>query len=111
MAKNDYHVIMYRILAYIYACLREGVRFNPEVVSYETLDVPESYWTTIVKMLIEKDYIRGAFVVSILGEVEKIKWVRNVEITPEGIEFFEENSRMGKAKSFLRTLKDTIPGL
>lgn len=32
-------------------------------------------------------------------------------ITPKGIEFLQENSAMNIAKEFLKTLKETIPGL
>ncbi|MCC8192152.1 MAG: YjcQ family protein [Ruminococcus sp.] len=35
----------------------------------------------------------------------------NIAITPSGIEFLQNNSTMAKAKNFLKTLKEIIPGL
>ena len=35
----------------------------------------------------------------------------HVMITPKGIDFLQNNSAMSKAKEFLKTLKETIPGL
>lgn len=110
MAKNDYHVIMYRILIYLYACLKEGVPFDPDEVSYERLGIPESYWSTVVAKMAEKGFITGAVIIPLLGIGKRIKWVEP-EITPEGVEFLQENSLMGKAREFLKTVKETIPGL
>ena len=47
MAKDDYFVVMYKILAYLYQCLKDGVKPNIGVVGlhnlyYQTLDMSES---------------------------------------------------------------------
>lgn len=110
MAKNDYFVIMYRILIYLYACLKEGAEFNQDEVSFEALGIPESYWTSVIINMLDRGYIKGVTVVPILKTGKRIKW-SNPEITQEGVEFIEENSRMGKAKEFLKTLKEIIPGI
>lgn len=42
MAENDMHVIMYRIMAYLYWCMREGV--EPEPAQYrpgEGMRIPQ----------------------------------------------------------------------
>lgn len=33
------------------------------------------------------------------------------KITQKGIEFLEDNSKMKKAEQFLRSVKETVPGL
>ena len=111
MAKNDYYVIAYRILAYIYACLKEDAAFNPEEISYERLAIPESYWNVVAVDLVERGYIKDAFVIPVLRDGKRVKWGIRPIVTMEGVEFLHSNSMMGKAKEFLKTLKETIPGL
>lgn len=110
MAKNDYFVIMYRILTYMYECLKEGVDVNKELISYESLGVSEKYWTAVVINMVEKGYIKGITVFPILGNRKGLKWI-DPEITQEGVEFLQTNSTMAKAKDFLKTLKEIVPGL
>ena len=40
-----------------------------------------------------------------------IKLNADFMITPKGIDFLLSNSAMSRAKDFLKTLKETIPGL
>ena len=110
MAKDSYHVIMCRILIYLYACMREGVEFNPDEVSFERLGVCEKYWTSIVVNMLEKGYLKGAAVIPVLRMGKRIKW-DDPQITQEGVEFIEENSAIAKAKEFLKTLKEIVPGM
>lgn len=110
MVKDDYHVIMYRILIYLYACMKEGARFDPDEVSFERLGIPESYWNSVVINMIEKGFIKGAAIIPIMQVGRRVKWI-NPEITQEGVEFLQENSLMGKAREFLKTLKEIVPGL
>ena len=110
MATDDYFVVMYRILAYLYACLKEGSKPDLNQISYEKLKITEAYWMSIVDNMIDKGYIKGAVVGSVVGGGKQIS-LKNAEITQEGVVFLDENSRMAKAKEFLKTLKETIPGL
>lgn len=36
MAKDDFHVIVYQILAYLYQCLKSGETVNPKQISVES---------------------------------------------------------------------------
>ena len=110
MAKNDYFVIMYRILAYLYACMKQGEKPDMSTVSFEALGIPESYYNYVMINMIEKQYIKGATSFSVLGNEEQIKFT-DPHITQEGVEFLTENSGMNKAKEFLKSLKEIIPGL
>ncbi len=114
MAKDDYHVIVYRILAYLYACLKSGEPVDMEYLTYGTKAFPvnESYWSYIITTLAESGYVRGVCFIPILGQGEKgIKRMDNIQITPAGIEYLRDNSAMKKAKEFLTGLKEIIPGL
>lgn len=110
MAKNDYMVIVYRIMAYIYACQKQGIAFDPDVISYEKLNIPESYYNDIVKDIVDRGYIKGVIIVPILNNEVGIKW-NNPKITMEGSQFLDDNSAIEKVKDFLKDLKEIIPGL
>ena len=114
MEKDDYHVIVYRILIYLYACLKEGEKPNLDYLKCGTEDFPvgKDYWQYILFHLFEDGYIEGAAMIPILGEtVKSVRLTPGLTITPKGIEYIQENSVMQKAKSFLKDLKEMVPGL
>ncbi len=110
MAKNDFFVIAYRILAYLYECMKQGVFPDLNDVSYERLGIPERYWIDVIRNLYDDGYITG---IIIRDSVGGMTWVApdNPRITISGIEFLQENTSMSKAKAFLKELKEIIPGL
>ncbi len=114
MARDDYFVVAYRILAYLYACLKEGEQVDVDYILPESpaLNINRDYWEYIICHLYEDGYLEG---VSLLNVIRKrtpaIKLTDRVMITPKGIEFLQNNSAMAKARDFLKTLKETIPGL
>lgn len=110
MAKDDYFVIMCRILSYLYAVMKEGDDFNPEVVSYERLKIPERYWAQVIDNMLEKGYITGVSVLPVLGNNKIVKWIDPM-ITQDGVQFLQENSLMSKAKEMLKTIKEIVPGI
>ncbi len=110
MAKDDYFVIMYKILSYLYECMKKGEKPNIDFISYEKFKIPESYYNHIVINMIEKEYIKGAITVPILGQDCGIRWL-NPYITQEGVEFLTENSTMKKVKDVLGKALDFVPGL
>lgn len=113
MAKDDYHVLVYKILAYLYECLKQGEHPSMDYLSCDTKAFPvgESYWNYTLLHLLEDGYVEGFFSVPILGRERGIKGLENIQITPKGIEYLQDNSMMKKAGDFLRTLKETIPGI
>lgn len=111
MARNDYFVIAYRILAYLYACLKDGERPNLNYIRAESFEIVESYFEYVIENLYDEGYIKGVMLVPILGKQRGVKMMEDIAITPKGIEFLQSNSAMSRAKEFLKTLKETIPGL
>lgn len=109
MAKDDYHVIAYGILAYLYACLKKGEAVSLEFLNSDTFKVNDSYWEYILIHLYEDGYIEGAAIIPVLGkQLRSIKLRPDLMITPKGIEYLQENSMMRKAKD---VAKGIIPDL
>lgn len=112
MAKDDYFIVAYRMLCYLYACLKAGAQPDFQVVCAEKLGVSQNYWEYIIRHLYEGGYVEGVSLVPTIGRnTPEIKLNIDFMITPMGIDFLQNNSTMSKAKDFLRTLKETIPGL
>lgn len=110
MAKNDYFVIVYRILAYLYACFQAGENADIEMFGPEALKINNGYWTNVIESISHEGYITGVIVVPRRGSAPGIK-LGNLKITQNGIIFLQENSLMEKAKCFLKEVKDVVPGL
>lgn len=114
MSKNDYFVLVYRILAYLYECLKEGEKPDSEYLTYDTKEFPvgEEYWSYIFENLLKDGYIEGVTLVPILGQTVKgVKLTKNIRITPKGIDYLQNNSAMSRANDFLKTIKEIVPGL
>ena len=110
MAKDDFFVIAYRILAYLYACMKEGGKPDLNVVSSQALKIPERYWISVLESLADDGYIQGVSVQYGLGDAVFISAGRP-KITIAGIQFLQENSAMARAKNALKEFKEMIPGL
>lgn len=114
MANDDYFVLAYRLLSYLYGCLKSGEEPDWERLNYETKEFPvgEDYWNYLLEHLLLDGYVEGAALLPAVGGTQKrIKLSRVFQITPKGIEYLQENSAMRKAAEFLKTLKQTIPGI
>lgn len=113
MAKDDYHVLVYRLLAYLYACLKSDEQPDMDYLRFNTNHFPigEAYWNYILENLLLEGFITGVTLVPIVGRMDKgVKIQPNIRITPAGIEYLEENSLMAKAKKALKDFKEIIPG-
>lgn len=113
MAKDDYFVLAYRLLSYLYACLKEGEHPDMEYLRYGTKDFPigEAYWEYLLSHLLEDGYLEGIQLVPITGRGRIIRLTDRINITPKGIAYLEENSSMKKAAEFLKSIKEIVPGI
>lgn len=111
MSKDDYHVLAYQLLSYLYDCLRHGevqVLWND---AHAAVKVNERYWNYVLRHLSDAGYIEGVSFLSILGRADPQPRIDSaVNITPKGIDYLDENSNMKKAYRFLKGIKDIIPG-
>lgn len=108
MAKDDYHVIVYRILVYLYACMKRKIMF--EEATFEAAVrkhvVSDEYFADILRMMQEEELIKGLlFVPAWGGDVILASDIDEARITPKGIRYLEENDKM---KTIGEKLKESI---
>ncbi len=112
MAKDDYFVIVYRILAYLYTQLKGGNLIDPAMLGADgplCKGIPERYWCYILGNMQSQGYIRGVTIQKAWGGATFVTVTRECEITPLGIEYLTENSNMKKAVAFLKDFKEIVP--
>ena len=108
MAQNDYFVIVYQVLKYLYDCLKRGEK--PEVcyLRASRYSIPGNYWQYIVISLISEGYIAGIKPVETKNGV-LLDDLQETIITPKGIEYLFENKLFEKVKRTLKDVKDMVP--
>ncbi len=115
MAANDYHVIMYEILLYLYDCLKKGVDPDNEVVdAYRKLhEINMRYWARVIVDMQNDGYIENAAIFAIAN----VRWkgariVQDTTITRKGIEYLIDNSMMKKIKELgASAIKGMVSGI
>ena len=114
MAKDDYDVIVYRVLVYLYGCLKgktvyEEKTFRAAVMKGVT---SEEYIVRVLNMMQEEGLIRGLAIARAWGNVYILASdMSEAEITPDGIRYLKENSTMKKVGDTLREAADIIASL
>lgn len=111
MAKDDYYVIVYKILAYLYTQLKKGEKIESEMLMYDgsLFRINRTYWTYIFENLTKDGYITGLSNISVGNGYYLKDQFANCQITPKGIEYLCENSLAEKAKQFLKEVKEITP--
>lgn len=111
MAKDDYHVIVYQILAYLYTQLKAGDAVDPELLKAESpyLGINPQYWTYIMENLSKNGLIEGILLKPVWGEGLIVSGLESARITPKGIEYLTDNSFLSKAKEFQMDIKAIVP--
>lgn len=110
MAKNDYFVIAYRILTYLYSCFMAGENPETEAFGPDALKINNGYWVNVMESLSNEGYITGVFFSDPVGGIRNAKII-DLKITEKGIAFLHGNSFIAKAKRALKDVKDIVPGL
>ena len=115
MEKDDYFVLAYKLLRYLYDCLKEGWKPNRDYLQPGTKDFPigEEYWKYLMRNLANEGMIEGVVLEPMMLGVPDpgIKIVSGPRITPRGIEYLQDNNMMKKTAGFLKGMKDITPGL
>ena len=96
MAKDDYGVIAYKVLAYYYACIKDGVNGNV-TKAQELAGCNDLYFTAVIKDLTARGLLAGEVVYSWGEEVV----FAELRITIDGTVYIEENSTMTKVRHAL----------
>lgn len=107
MAKDDYFVLVYKFLSYLYKCLKSSKTPQDNYLHWQTKDFPieEQYFSYLVENLLKDEYIENAVIIPIDGASSIVRIESDIRITPKGIEYLEENSKMKKVAG---TIKDVI---
>lgn len=118
MAKDDYHVIVYQILAYLYQCLKAGEDIDPKMLGKDSpffivngQGLSDRYWCYILYHMQQMGLVSGmVFSGSVDGYAfeRPLKW-SGCMITPMGIECLTDNAFLQKAKAFLKDMKAITP--
>ena len=117
MAKDDYPVIVYQLLAYMYQCLKRGEDVDTQMISADSdlfkangQAINKRYWSYIVYNLQKLHLIEGVVFADMDGikHPVPINWDA-CQITPIGIEYLTDNSFLQKAKEFLKDAKAIVP--
>lgn len=112
MAKDDYHVIVYQILAYLYNCLKKGIKVETKYLDAqgELFNINTQYWQFIMYNLYADGLIDGITTTKIWGgKYPVISELENIGVTPKGIQFLTDNSFISKAAEMLKDAKSIIP--
>ncbi len=111
MAKDDYHVIVYQILSYLYNCLKHGQKPDPLMLKADSklLRINDQYWFYIIENLHKDGYIAGITITKSWGKEAIVDDLDCCMITPKGIEYLCDNSFLNKAKEFLKDVKAIVP--
>ena len=111
MAKDDYFVIVYQILAYLYRKLKDGEPVDPDMLQHDSpiLKINEPYWSYIIENMIRQEFIEGITVTRVFGGDVIFSGFEDCRITPKGIEYLCENSTIKKAYRFLKDAKSIVP--
>lgn len=111
MAKDDYHVIVYKLLAYLYRCLKDGEAIQADLLEpgSRMFNVNQNYWGYIMENMQKQGYIEHITLTFAMGH-ELMDWdVSKCRITPQGIEYLQANRAIKRAYEFLRSIKEIIP--
>ncbi|WP_018659438.1 YjcQ family protein [Allofustis seminis] len=111
MAKDDYHVVVYQILAYLYVQLKAGEKIDTKLLQAESnyLNINRLYWSYIIENLYNQGLVSGVVKSKSWGGNTVMFDIENIKITPLGIEYLTDNSFLEKAKEFLKDIKAIVP--
>lgn len=114
MAKDDYDVLVYKILTYLYACMKRKVLFTQKGFAHAVQKdkIDEDYLTDVLRMMQGEGLIEGLTFVRAWGQVYILaSGMENASITPAGIHYLKENATSQKVKQVLLDAIDPIASL
>ncbi|MDO4615696.1 MAG: YjcQ family protein [Lachnospiraceae bacterium] len=111
MAKDDYYVIVYKILAYLYVKLKAWEDIDQYLImpGGQFCKINERYWTYIMIHMLRGGYIEGISTTRTFGAECIVNNLDCIQITPRGIDYLCNNSLFEKAKAFLKDVKEITP--
>lgn len=103
MASDDFEVLAFKILSYLYRCMKSGKKVDIAALR-QLVGCNETYFGAVVRSLQSKGLVEGFDFDAFSGVVidsPSIAAMSDPMITMDGAIFVSENSRMRKAKDFV----------
>lgn len=114
MAKDDYDVIVYRLLVYLYACLKRKIIYD-EITFREAVRKNvenDGYFADILFLMQEEGLIKNIKFVDAWGGDRIISSsLKDIEITVKGIHYLKDNDKMASIAGTLKAAGDIIAKL
>ena len=112
MSKDDYHVIVFKILLYFYGCLKRDIAYQDETFDAAIGDINRDYLHDVLLMMQDSGYISGIHSLKAWGtEAIITSEYADIKITEKGIDYLTQNSTMAKVKAYFNQLSGLIPSL
>lgn len=114
MAKDDYFVIVYRVLVYLYGCLKRKNIYEDTTFQEQVRKNVESdeYFVDVLRMMQEDGLIDGLVFKKVWGgDVMLLNRFQDAKITSHGVLYLQENKKMKKVRETLKESADTIAKL
>lgn len=108
MAKDDYNLLVCKILLYLYQCLKNGEAptKNGLLLGCRLGELADGYRDFILRSMTEEGLISGLLFVKTWGQdTVCASDIDEVRITSEGIRYLSENSTM---QTVIEKLRDTL---
>jgi hypothetical protein len=114
MAKDDYDVVVFKILLYYYAIFKGTILFNEtefkRAIKYNSF--ADGYLERVLKLMSEENLIDEVYVSKAWGnQYMMLNDLSDIEITAEGIHYLKENSGMENVKKYLLDHVEMISAL
>lgn len=114
MAKDNYDVVVYKVLLYLYACLKRKAVFD-EATFRKTVGgdaVNDDYLDDVLHMMSQEGLIKGmAFTKAWGSTYMAISDPSDMKITVKGIQYLQDNDKMKKVENFLLESCDIVASL
>ena len=105
MAKDDFDVIQFRILSYLYKQLKSGEPVEPEMIRHDSknCEINETYWKYILVSMQEEGLIRGLKKGKGSSDYDGIEdQLKKLQITPKGINLLSDNPMVEKVEKLIK---------
>lgn len=114
MARDDYDVIVYKVLVYLYACMKHKIIFEEETFDKSVREKVDNddYFINVLRMMQDEGLLERLTFVNVWGgDVFLTSDIKDARITSKGIHYLEENERMHRVGNWLKESVDIIAKL
>ena len=108
MARDDYYVLVGRILVFLYKRLKGKDKTNPtEYIAPLTDDFPveRDYLEYVIEQMLKQNLIENVNITRAWGGDIVLIDISKIRITPDGIDFLQENSKIRKVLNLIPQAK------